>query len=211
MVLVCVVFVVFHQIEPTLAAWRGALGKSVNPEEGLFWRRSGIGTAYFHSITQSNRTGRNDRSTPVFKHCMSRSALGIAPKTQAAGRRGPPKPPTRTARGLHDQPEEPVDESDLHLQVWMAVTNAQMVWSELLVSNGGGRPSKREELEVKLDRQILILSQLLKRIKRARLGDPSAIMNTLRILREYRLRFPRSNPAKEEMSKQACKVLNSLR
>lgn len=92
----------------------------------------------------------------------------------------------------------------------MAVTNAQMIWSELLVLNGRGRPSKCEELELKLDRQILILTRLLKRIKRARLGDPGTIMNTLRILGEYRLRFPRSNPANEEMSKQACQVLNAL-
>jgi hypothetical protein len=93
----------------------------------------------------------------------------------------------------------------------MAVTNAQMVWSELLVLNGGGRPSEREELEVKLDEQILILSRLLKRIRRAGIGNPGTIMNTLRVLREYRLRFPRSNPANEEMSKPACKVLSSLR
>lgn len=142
---------------------------------------------------------------------MSRSAPGAAPKTQTAARRGPPKPPKRTARGLDDQPEEPACEADLPLQIWIAVTNAQMVWSELLVLNGRGPPGKSEELEVKLDGQILILSRLLKRIKRAGLGDPETIMDTLRVLREYRHRFPRSNPANEEMSEQACKVLNSLR
>ncbi len=135
---------------------------------------------------------------------------GAAPKTQAAGRRGPPRPPKRTARSLDDQPKEPAGEADLQLQVWMAVTNAQMVWSELLVLNGGGRPSKCEELEVKLDGQILILSRLLKRMKRTRLGDSGTITNTLRLLREYRLRFPRSNPT-DEMSKEACRVLSSLR
>jgi hypothetical protein len=88
---------------------------------------------------------------------------------------------------LFDQPGEP-NEADLQLQVWIAVTNAQMIWSELLVLNGRGRPSKCEELELKLDRQILILTQLLKETKRARLGDPGTIVNTFRVLREYRLR-----------------------
>ncbi len=92
----------------------------------------------------------------------------------------------------------------------MAVTNAQMVWSELLVLNGGGRSSKREELETSLDAQIVILNRLLKRIKQARLGDAGTIMNILWVLREYRLRFPRSNPANAEMSEHACKVLSSL-
>jgi hypothetical protein len=155
--------------------------------------------------------GRDIRSALVFEQYMSRSVRGAAPRTQTAGRRGPPKPPKRTAMGLEDEPGEPANEADLRLRVWMAVTNAQMVWSELLVLNGGGRSSKREELEVKLDEQILILSRLLKQIKRARLGDPGTIMNSLRVFREYRLRFPRSNPANEEMSKPACKVLSSLR
>src|SRR6266568_4694534 len=103
---------------------------------------------------------------------MSRySPPETAPKTQAAPRGGPPKPPKKTARGLQDEPEEPANEGASKLEMSMVVTNAQMTWSELLVLNGGGRPMKREELETSLDRSILALSKLAGRVKKVKKAD----------------------------------------
>src|SRR6267142_6021452 len=94
---------------------------------------------------------------------MSRSAPEAAPNTQAASSGGPPRPPRKTARGLQGEPGQPANESDSKLEMSMVLTNALMIWSELLVLNGGGRPVKREELETSLDRSILALSKLADR------------------------------------------------
>ena len=92
----------------------------------------------------------------------------------------------------------------------MVVTNAQMIWSELLVLNGGGRPVKREELETSLDRSILALSKLVKRVKKGKKADLKFVTDTLRSIRDYRVRFPRSNATNHELSEQAQAVLNEL-
>ena len=92
---------------------------------------------------------------------MSRSAPEAVPNTQAAPSGGPPRPPRKTARGLQDETGQPASEGASKMEMRMALTNAQMTWSELLVLNGGGRPVKREELETSLDRSILALSKLV--------------------------------------------------
>ena len=139
---------------------------------------------------------------------MSRSAPEVVPKTQVAPSGGPPKPPRKTARGLQDEPGQPASEGDSKMEMRMALTNAQMTWSELLVLNGAGRPVKREELETGLDRSILALSKLVGRLKKAKKADLKIVRDTLRSIRDYRLRFPRSNATNHELSEQAQQILD---
>ena len=94
------------------------------------------------------------------------------------------------------------------MEMSIVVTNAQMTWSELLVLNGAGRPSKREELETSLDRSILALSKLVGRLKKAKKADLKIVRDTLRSIRDYRLRFPRSNATNHELSEQAQQILD---
>jgi len=139
---------------------------------------------------------------------MSRSAPEALPKTHVASSGGPPRPPRKTARGLQDEPGQPASEGDSKMEMRMALTNAQMTWSELLVLNGGGRPVKREELETSLDRSILALSKLVSRVKKAKKADLKIVRDTLRSIRDYRLRFPPSNATNHELSEQAQQILD---
>jgi hypothetical protein len=143
---------------------------------------------------------------------MSRySPPETALKTQAAPSRGPPGPPKKTARGLQDEPGEPANEGASNLEMGMVVTNAQMIWAELLVLNGGGRPMKREELETSLDRSILALNRLSGGLKKPKKRDLKTVTDTLRCILDYRLRFPRCNAVNHKLSEQAQKALNQLR
>jgi hypothetical protein len=92
----------------------------------------------------------------------------------------------------------------------MVVTNAQMTWSELLVLNGRGTVVKREELETSLDRSILALRKFAGPNKRVKKQDLKTVMDTLQSIRDYRLRFPRSNAENQHLSDRAQEVLNEL-
>ena len=89
----------------------------------------------------------------------------------------------------------------------MVVTNAKMTWSELLVLNGRGPAVNREELETRLDRSILALRKFARPNKTVKKRDLKIVMVTLRLIREYRLRFPRSNAANQHLSERAEDVL----
>jgi len=75
----------------------------------------------------------------------------------------------------------------------MLVANAKMIWSELVVLNGRGPSVKQEELETNLDRSILALRKFTGPNKKVKKRDLKIVTETLRSIREYRLRFPRSN------------------
>jgi len=111
---------------------------------------------------------------------------------------------------LQDEAGEPENGGELSLEVSMVVTNAQIAWSELLVLNGNCRPSKREELETRLDRSILALSRVARRVKNVKKQDLKPVINALWSIRDYRLRFPRSSAANPELSERAQQVLNEL-
>lgn len=142
---------------------------------------------------------------------MNRDASQTAPKTQTAPSRGPPGPPKKTARGLQDQPGEPANEGVSKFETYVAVTNARLTWSELLVLNGGGSSSKREDLETSLDRSILMLSNLAARLKKSRSKDLKIVVATLLSIRDYRLRFPRSDMSNHGLSERARDILNELK
>ena len=135
-------------------------------------------------------------------------SVEATPRTQTAPRRGPPGPPKKTARGLQDG--EGGDKRDPKLELSTVVTNAQMTWSELLVLNGRGPHVKREELETNLDRSILALRKIARLTKTMKESELKTVMDTLRCIRDYRLRFPRSNAANHKLSERAQEVLDEL-
>ena len=93
----------------------------------------------------------------------------------------------------------------------MLVANAKMIWSELVVLNGRGPSVKQEELETSLDRSILALRKFTGPNKKVKKRDLRIVMDTLRSIREYRLRFPRSNAENQRSSERAQEVLSELR
>jgi hypothetical protein len=101
---------------------------------------------------------------------------------------GPPKPPTRVAVGA-DQLGGPPPEDHPVVEMATALTNAQSTWFELMKLNGGGRRLKRESLELSLDRNVILLSRVITKIE-AR--DRKMVTETLRFIRDYRLRHPRN-------------------
>ena len=137
-----------------------------------------------------------------------KSRLEVAPRTQTALRRRPPGPPKKTARGLQDG--EGGGKGDSKLELSTVVTNAKMTWSELLVLNGRGPDVKSEELEMSLDRSILALRKIARLKKRIRESEFQTLMDTLRCIRDYRLRFPRSNAANRKLSQRAQEILDAL-
>lgn len=155
--------------------------------------------------------GRNFSVSVRFNYmvCFSlRSAVEASPRTQTALRRGPPRPPKKTARGLQDG--EGGDKGDSKLELSTVVTNAKMTWSELLVLNGRGPDVKREELETSLDRSILALRKIARLKKRIKESELQTVMDTLKCIHDYRLRFPRSNAANHKLSEQAQEVLDEM-
>ena len=93
----------------------------------------------------------------------------------------------------------------------MVVTNAKMFWSELVVLNGRGPAIKHEELETSLDRSILALRKFTGPNKKIKKRGLKIVVETLRSIREYRLRFPRSNAANQHLSERAQDLLNEDR
>jgi len=136
------------------------------------------------------------------------SAPDTAPRTQTAPNRGPPRPPKKTARDLQDG-EHPND-SDPKLDLSMVVTNAKMAWSELLVLNCRAPAAKREQLETSLDRSILALRKFAGPNKTVKKRDLKIVRETLQLIREYRLRFPRSNAVNQQLSERAEDALNEF-
>ena len=135
-------------------------------------------------------------------------AHGATPGTQTAPRRGPPRPPKKTARGSQDG--ESRNDGDSKAELGMVVTNAKMTWSELLVLNGGGPVGKREELETSLDWSILALKRLAAHQPKISKLDLKLVMDTLRSILDYRLRFPRSDPSDWQLSERAQVALNEV-
>jgi hypothetical protein len=135
-----------------------------------------------------------------------------APKPQSNPRLkrmdGPPKPPTKTTLDLMEESEDPPREDSPTTQMVTAVTNATVTYGELLILNGGGRQQKRESLELSLDRNVILLSRL---VPNMRGKDLDIVTRTLRDIREYRGRFPRSDASNREQAEQARKILDEMR
>ena len=119
---------------------------------------------------------------------------------------GPPKPPTKTAKGLQGDSGEPPHDPLMEM-VW-AVTHATATWSELMRLNGGGRPLKRESLELSLDRNVVLLGKLIPTLQDE---DSEMVARIFREIRDYRRRHPRTGASNHEQAEQAQKVLDDIR
>lgn len=136
---------------------------------------------------------------------MSDSATKEQSKPQLKRNGGPPKPPTKVTLDLMDGSGEPDNPA---LQMVTTVTNATVTYGELLILNGGGRPQKRESLELNLDRNIVLLAKLVSQIRGE---DLDIVTRTLHDIRDYRLRHPRSNASNRKQAEQAQKILDEIR
>jgi hypothetical protein len=93
------------------------------------------------------------------------------------------------------------------MEMVRTVTNATVTHGELLVLNGGGRYEKREKLELSLDRNIILLTKLVPKMQGE---DLQIIQSTLRDIRRYRQRFPRTDASNREQAEQAQRILNEI-
>ena len=85
-----------------------------------------------------------------------------------------------------------------------------MTWAELLVLNGGGRLSKREELEASLDRSIIALSKVARGLSKLRKQELKSLLDTLRLIQDYRFCFPRTDAVNQELANHAQELLDEL-
>lgn len=113
---------------------------------------------------------------------------------------------SKTTQDLMDDGEFPRKDS-LTTEMVFTVTNASDTYCKLLILNGGGRYEKRESLELSLDRNILLLNRLLSKLH----GEDLAIVQrTLRDIRDYRRRLPRTNASNQEQAVQAQNILDEI-
>jgi hypothetical protein len=107
-----------------------------------------------------------------------------------------------------DESGGPPPEDHPLVEMARALTNAQQTWFELTILNGGGRRLKRESLELSLDRNVVLLSRVVPKLQGKFL---EMVTRTLRDIRDYRLRHPRSDASNPEQAEQAQKVLDEIR
>ena len=136
---------------------------------------------------------------------MSDTAPKPQSKPQLRRMDGPPKPPTKVTLGLMDDGEP---QPDYHPSYEMseALTDVRRTWSELFMLKGK-RPFKRESLELRLDQNIVLLGKALPG-GQGKFVDMAT--DTLRVIRDYRLRHPRSDASDPKQAAQAKKVLDAL-
>jgi len=138
---------------------------------------------------------------------MSDAAPKKQTKPQMKRVDGPPKPPTRVTLGLDEFGGQPPGDTPF-VEMATAVTNAQVTWSELLSLNGGGGRSKRESLELSLDRNIVLLGKVFQKLEKKE--DQKIVTETLCNIREYRLRHPRTDASDREQAERAQKILDEI-
>jgi hypothetical protein len=135
---------------------------------------------------------------------------GDAPKKQTSPQLkrvdGPPKPPTKVTLDLDELGGPPPEDHPL-AEMATALTNAQQTWFELTVLNGGGRRLKRESLELSLDRNVVLLSRVVPKLDGKFL---EMVTRTLRDIRDYRRRFPRTDASNLEQAEQAQRILDEI-
>ena len=126
-----------------------------------------------------------------------------APKKQTSPKLkrvdGPPKPPTRVTLDLDELGGPPPQDHPL-VEMMTALSNARQTWFELTVLNGGGRQLKRESLELSLDRNVVLLGRVIPKLDREFVEMAT---RTLRDIRDYRRRFPRTDASNQEQAEQA--------
>jgi len=92
------------------------------------------------------------------------------------------------------------------VEMMTALSNARQTWFELTVLNGGGRRLKRESLELSLDRNVVLLN----RVPKLDGKFLEMVTRTLRDIRDYRRRFPRTDASNLEQAEQAQRILDEI-
>ena len=73
--------------------------------------------------------------------------------------------------------------------------------------HGGGRPLKRESLELSLDRNIVLLGGVMPKLECKLL---QVVTRVLRDIRDYRRDVPRTDASNPEQAEKARKILDEL-
>ena len=73
--------------------------------------------------------------------------------------------------------------------------------------HGGGRPLKRESLELSLDRNVVLLGGVIPKLEGEVL---QYVIRVLRDIRDYRREFPRTNASNQKQAEQARKILDEI-
>jgi hypothetical protein len=152
--------------------------------------------------------GRNFPASVRFNYMCYEPRIWSWRSTQDPDR--PKASASRTAKEDCSWSKDGEGRGDSKLELSTVVTNAKMTWSELLVLNGRAPDAKREALETSLDHSILALRKTARLKKRIKESEFQTVMDTLRCIRDYRLRFPRSNAANHKLSVRAQVVLDEL-
>ena len=119
---------------------------------------------------------------------------------------GPPKPPTRVTLDLGELGGPPPEDPPL-VEMQTALTHARETWHTLFMLHGGGRPLKRESLELSLDRNIVILGKVMPKLNEK---DLERVRRMLRHIRSYRRDFPRTDASNQEQAEQAKRILDKI-
>jgi hypothetical protein len=119
---------------------------------------------------------------------------------------GPPNPPIKTATGLEFDGDPPPEDNPL-VEMLTACSNARDSLWKLILLYGGGRPAKRESLELSVDRNVILLSRAIPKAppELRRLGT-----NVLQEIKDYRRETPRKDASNAEQAEQARKILDEI-
>ena len=120
---------------------------------------------------------------------------------------GPPKPPTKVKLGLDELGGPPPEDPPL-VEMLIALSHATQTWLKLFMLHGGGRPLKRESLELSLDRNIVLLGRAMSKLEEEKYLEMAR--RTLREIRSYRRDFPRTNASNQEQAEQAQRILDDV-
>ena len=114
---------------------------------------------------------------------------------------------SKTTLDLMDESGDPRRQNNPQMEMVWAVTSAMTTYNRLLVLNGGGRREKRESLELSLDRNVILLKELVPKVSGE---DLLIIKETLRDIRNYRRRFPRTDGSNQEQAELAKRILDEV-
>jgi hypothetical protein len=133
------------------------------------------------------------------------------PKPESKGSGGPPKPPKPPTGDLLDGSGEPESDDNYispETKMYSVGSHTMQILQTLTDLHGGGRPRIRESLETDLDQNAVLLSGLTSQLQGENLAR---VMESLRLIRDYRRRHPRSDASNRQQAEQAQKILDEIR
>ena len=135
---------------------------------------------------------------------MSDSGPDQEPKPQSKWSGGPPRPPKKTARGLDDGSEG--DKYPIDKLVGATLETNRLI--ELLESVRGSRLVALNRLETNLDELVVEFGKIFEQLQTE---DQEIAGRHLRIIRDYRRRYPRLETGDRELRERARKILDEIK